>query len=113
MWQHGAFELAVSPLLLAELRRVLAYPKIRKIVSVHDAETMLALIVDDGVLLPDPAGHPAIASRDQADNYLILLAEAVHSPLVSGDEDLLSLAGQVRVLSPAQFLRVLEGRKPD
>ncbi len=41
-WQAGAFELVVSPLLLAEVRRALAYPKLFRLVSATDADAYVA-----------------------------------------------------------------------
>ena len=112
-WQKGAFELTVSPLLLAELRRVLEYPKISQRISSDDTEAALRLIAASGVMLPNPVGPSAVVSRDRNDNYLIVLAESARGPIVSGDKDLLSLAGLVRVYSPAEFLSLLRSIKPD
>ena len=37
-WRTGAFELIVSPALLAELNRALEYPKLRRLVPAADAD---------------------------------------------------------------------------
>lgn len=49
-----------------------------------------------------------VSSPDPDDNYLISLAAESRSILVSGDKDLLELAGQIPVFSPAGFLALVE-----
>lgn len=50
---------------------------------------------------------------DPDDDYLIALASASHSLLVSGDGDLLELASRVPVRSPAEFLAMIEVPDPN
>ena len=47
-------------------------------------------------------------SRDPADDNLLALAEHSQALLVSGDKDLLALAGERRILSPAEFQEFLQ-----
>lgn len=105
-WLAGEFELVVSDKLLAELSRALAYPKIRKRVSVEVATAYLAMLGEAALLVPDPAEAP-IRSRDPDDDYLIALAEGASAVLVSGDDDLLALADTIPVRRPADFLAEL------
>lgn len=42
--------------------------------------------------------------RDPDDDYLFALAHARAAALVSGDDDLLELAGKIPVFTPAEFL---------
>ena len=108
-WQAGAFELVVSPLLLAELRRALAYPKLARVVPPADADAFAAWLGRAAELAADPAGPPPVRSDDPADDYLIALAAAERAVLVSGDGHLTILAGRVPVRTPAEFLAELEG----
>lgn len=43
-WLEGVFEIVVSPLLLAELERALAYPKLRGRVTATEAAQLLAIL---------------------------------------------------------------------
>ena len=111
-WQDGQFELIVSPLLLAELDRALAYPKLRSRVSAEEAEAVLDWLRRAATAAPDPDGLPPIRSRDLADDYLLALAAAEHALLVSSDEHLLSLQSKSPIHWPASFLSLLDGQKP-
>lgn len=103
-WLRGEFELVVSPLLLSELDRALAYPKLRKRIEMQDARQVVELLSRSAKVAADPAEPPPTRSRDQADDYLIALASSESALLVSGDEHLLELAEDIPVLSPAGFL---------
>jgi len=107
-WQDGQFELVVSPLLLDELERALAYPKLRRRVSAEEAEAVLDWLRRAATVTLDPQGPPPIRSRDPGDDYLLTLAASEHALLVSGDEHLLSLQRELPIHSPASFLSLLE-----
>jgi len=109
-WQDGQSELIVSPLLLAELERALAYPKLRRRVSAEEAKALLDWLRRAATGAPDPDGPPPIRSRDPGDDYLLTLAASEHALLVSGDEHLLSLQGESPIHSPASFLSLLESQ---
>jgi len=111
-WQDGQFELTVSPLLLAELERALAYAKLRRRISAEEADAVVGWLRRAATVTPDPQGPPPIRSRDPGDDYLLTLAASEHALLVSGDEHLLSLQGESPVHSPASFLSLLDGQKP-
>ena len=107
-WQAGAFELIVSPLLLTEVRRALAYPKLARLVSASDADAFVAWIARSARVAADPPGPPPVKSPDPADDYLITLAATERASLVSGDRHLTMLAGRIPVSTPAEFLTELE-----
>jgi uncharacterized protein len=107
-WLAGAYELVVSPHLLVEVDRVLAYPKIRKRVTADESAGFIALLAAEADGQPDPDAPPSVASADVNDDHLIALAEAATAVLVSGDHHLLDLAGRIPVYSPAEFLGLLE-----
>lgn len=106
-WTEGAFDLVASPMLFDELERVLAYPKLRRHVTTDEAADVVGWLRREAILLPDPADPPAIRSVDEADDYLIALAATASAFLVTGDSDLLDLAGRIPVLAPAAFLELL------
>jgi putative PIN family toxin of toxin-antitoxin system len=110
-WLAGEFELIVSPLLLAELERVLAYPKIADRIAAADADAFVQLLADAAVVAPDPAATPA-RSADADDDYLLALAESMGAVVVTGDRHLLELAGRIPVDTVARFVERLDEPSP-
>ncbi len=106
-WQEGRFELIVSPLLLAELERALAYPKLRRRIAAEEAGAVVDWFRTAATTAPDPAGPPPMKAADPGDDYLLALAAAERAMLVSGDDHLLSLANRAPVCAPARFLELL------
>jgi putative PIN family toxin of toxin-antitoxin system len=107
LWLEGAFELVVSEELLAELGRALAYPKLREHISREDASDFIALLRATASMLAG-AERPDPISRDPGDDYLLALAKASASVLVSGDRDLLLLAPELPIQEPGAFLEHLQ-----
>ena len=108
--QAGAFDLVVSPLLLAEVRRALAYPKLARRVPAADADAFVDWLGRSAKLADDPGGPPPVRSDDPGDDYLVALAAAERAVLVSGDVHLTSLARQMPVRTPAEFISDLGGQ---
>lgn len=106
-WLHGEFELVVSPALLTELKRTLAYPKVAERISASDTDELLELLSRSAVLVDDPPGPPPVRSADPDDDYVISLAADARAVIVSGDHHLTDLAGQIPVYTLAQFLELL------
>jgi len=107
-WLYGWFELIVSPRLVAELERALAYPKLRKRVSRGEARRIVKWLADGATFVEDPDELSSVRSPDPGDDYLLALAAGEHAVLVSGDEHLLGLADDLPIFAPARFLRILE-----
>jgi putative PIN family toxin of toxin-antitoxin system len=108
LWLEGAYELVCSPLLLEELTKALTYPKLRAHIDADQAAELLDLLRRGAQLVEDPSSPPDISSSDPDDNYLIALAAATRSVLVSGDGDLLDLSDQIPVYSPRDFLSLVD-----
>lgn len=107
-WRDGAFELVVSPALLDELRRALAYPKLRRRLQEADTERVIEWLQASALIIEDPVDYPLAArSRDAGDDYLLALAATARSALVSGDADLLELGEELPILAPAAYLAQL------
>ncbi len=106
-WRDGAFELVTSPLLLDELARALAYPKLARRIVPMDAAAFVSLLRSHSDLRLDPVGPPPVRTRDPNDDFLITLAATATSVIVSGDDDLLALAGTIPVFPPAVFLEMI------
>ncbi|HVF75166.1 MAG TPA: putative toxin-antitoxin system toxin component, PIN family [Acidimicrobiales bacterium] len=100
-WVDGEFNLVVSPHLLEELSDVLLRPKLASRLDNTVVSDMLRLLREAAVMESD--GPPAQVCRDPDDDYLVALALATGSLLVSGDKDLLSVQVEhLEVLVPAE-----------
>jgi len=102
--RDGGFELIVSELLIAELARALAYPKIRKRITSEKASAYLSWVRGHGTLADDPAGPPPMRSPDPNDDYLLALAVSRRAFLVTGDQHLLGIRADLPILTPAEFV---------
>lgn len=94
-WQHGICLPLVSTATAQELMRVLAYPKF-KLSRAEQAELLADYLPHaEVVAVPDPP--PAVPDcRDPHDLPFLHLAVAGQAQaLITGDKDLLALAGQV------------------
>ena len=104
----GAFELVVSPTLLAELRDVLHRERFRRYISIADADTYVEAISRDAVVIDDPPAVQGLVVADPDDQFLIDLARVSRAEaLVSGDARVLDLRDRLPVVSPAEFLASL------
>lgn len=109
-WMAGDFRPLVSDATTAELLRVLSYPKFR--LSIAEIEAVLVEylpfteIVDVGDV---PSEWPGLEDPDDA-IFLDLARAAQADYLVTGDLPLLAITPPegCRILTPADFLRVLE-----
>lgn len=108
VWQAGRFVPLASTATAAELVRVLAYPKFR--LTAEEQHELLADYLPYACAVAVPEPPPAVpACRDPYDLPFLYLAIAGRATwLVTGDADLLMLAGQAqlkfRVAGPADFL---------
>lgn len=106
-WRVGQFGLVLSEPMLVEVGKVLAYPKIRKRLRWDDESiaNYLALLRFEAEVVVLKAGMPAVP-RDANDNMVLAtLLTSGADFLVTGDQDLLALAGQYSIVMPADFAR--------
>ena len=109
--RDGQFDLVVSEKLLAELKRTLACPKLRKRIPAEKAAPFLDWVRNHGTVAEDPTSAPPVGSRDPDDDYLLALAINRRAYLVTGDDDLLVLSDDFPILTPAQFaIKLRESR---
>jgi len=107
-WREGRFDLIVPLAQLGEIGRVLAYPKIRKILQ-WDDETigrfLRQLYLRAEVV--EPAPQP-VEVRDSGDLHVLhALAAGTAELLVTGDEDLLALRERYAIETPAELVKRL------
>lgn len=107
-WRRGGLEVVASPWILLECERAL--PRLKRYTSlsaadIRDLVDVLAFTVEhvdpDANALAKAAGSRL---RDAADRPVLatLIASAADA-LITGDQDLLALADEFAIVSPAQF----------
>lgn len=111
-WRNGQFILLISPPLLAEVRRVLAYPRLRALIRLSPSEEaeLLRLLVEETEITAGTLRVEAVPD-DPADNFVLACAvEGRAHYLVSGDTHLLSLRDYsgIPIITARAFLTVLE-----
>ena len=109
-WQHGDFVPLLSTATAHELVRVLAYPKFRLDTAARQELLADCLPHTLVIAIPEPPPPAVAGCRDAFDLPFLHLAVAGRADaLVSGDADLLALAGQLRfsILPPNEFLKTL------
>jgi uncharacterized protein len=109
-WQGELCQPLVSNITAAELIRVLAYPKFK--LSAEDQQELLADYLPYCTTVRMPAKLPATPEcRDKFDLPFLQLAVAGKADyLVTGDQDLLVLAGQFAcpIITADQFIKTLK-----
>lgn len=103
-WRQGRFEVIVSAALLAELERVLAYPRLRSRLSIDEAAKAVDLLRLEAWVEDDPGSGTALGSPDPEDDDLLALAIAQSAYLVTGDRHLLDLDPMLPIETPRAFL---------
>lgn len=108
-WQAGALTPLLCVKTVEELLRVLAYPKFK--LTPEESEELLADYLPYGEVVAPWQSSPAVARcRDEKDQvFLDLAAVGAAQWLVTGDQDLLGLSGQVQfqIIAPAAAIELL------
>jgi putative PIN family toxin of toxin-antitoxin system len=111
-WQEGGCTPLISSATATELTRVFGYPKFR--LSLDDRRELLAHYVPYCEIVEQVMGCPQTC-RDEKDRVFLDLAQSGGAELlVSGDNDLLALAGQTtfHIETPEAYrLRIEEEHK--
>jgi putative PIN family toxin of toxin-antitoxin system len=101
-WRQGGLEVVLSHYILDELARVL--PRLSRIKmtpnEIRDLTDSLMFLAD----IVEPQGAPDTNLRDPADQPVLLTFVALQARyLITGDKDLLALANDYPILTPADF----------
>ncbi len=105
-WDNHSFDIVISEFQLAEIARVMAYPKVRKLLK-WDDEKIQAFIrqLYLRVEVIDISDFPVQVPTDPDDAPILATLIAARADfLVSGDKDLLALHEKYPVESPAEFV---------
>lgn len=111
MLERNFFELVVSPTILAEVRRSLLYPKVRRYIKTADED--LDLWVASIELIAQPVEGNlrihAVAADPDDNKYIEAAVEGLAQFVVTGDKHLLSLKSyeNIRIVTPRVFLDLL------
>lgn len=107
-WREGAFELVVSPKLIAELVDVLGRPKFKDQAGDGRAQAFIAALAGDALRIDDPPDPPSLLA-DPDDDYLLALARVAEADaIVSGDNHLTKMdSPNTSVLTPREFFALL------
>lgn len=112
-WKQGSLDVLLSDYILEELRRVLprlAHRHHLKETEIDDLVDTLALQAE--IVTPSPAFDDAL--RDVSDQAVLdILIESLNTSnadfLITGDKDLLLLAGRYCIVSPSDFWKAYGG----
>ncbi|MGO9337806.1 MAG: putative toxin-antitoxin system toxin component, PIN family [Terracidiphilus sp.] len=101
-WQHGGLDVVLSKYILDEMIRVL--PKLssnrRSAAEIRDLADSFLFMAE----IVEPGGEVEEALRDAADQPVLgTLLAARADYLITGDKDLLALAGKYPIVTPADF----------
>lgn len=106
---RGDFVPVTAPELLAELDRVLVYPKLHRYYSNEERRRFVSLVMALSEMVDLPETVPRIC-RDPDDDQVIACAVVGEADvIVSGDDDLLALeqVGGISILTAVRFLEML------
>ena len=111
-WREGRFELVVSLAILAEVRRVLLYPRLRARHGWGSAEVdeFLDRLRAAVQIVPGQLALQVVRDDPTDDKYVSCAVEADADCIVSGDQHLLDLGvyRDIPILTVREFLERLE-----
>lgn len=106
-WRSGSIEVVLSPFILEELRRVLPRLSHRHGLSETEIDDLVDILsIQAEMIEPSDVGIAQLRDRNDLPILATLIAgarEAQVSYLISGDKDLLVLATEYPIMSPAKF----------
>jgi putative PIN family toxin of toxin-antitoxin system len=106
--RQGKITLVISPDILAEIREVLLYPKIKKRLSLtaKDADEFVSQIAKTALITAGLFNLKVIKADPQDDKYLACALEGQADYIISGDRHLLDLKSfrGIKIMPPGTFL---------
>jgi putative PIN family toxin of toxin-antitoxin system len=110
-WRRHAYLLITSEAVIAEIERVLRYPRIRDsyTVSEQDVARLVESLRADALVVPGDYEVSGVSPDPDDDKFLACALEAQADCVVTGDPDLLDLGCYqgIDILKPHEFLRRL------
>jgi putative PIN family toxin of toxin-antitoxin system len=109
-WRRGDLDLLMSPPILAEVRRVLLYPRLQRRHGWDEAQVDIFLegIWLAAIPMPGTTAVEAVLDDPSDDKYLACAVEGSAEYIITGDQHLLRLDPWrgIRIIPPAAFLEV-------
>ncbi len=109
--RQGRIVILLSQDILAELRKVFRYPKIRKelLISTKEIDEALAEIAQAAILTPGKIRISAIEDDPEDNRYLECAVEGQADFIISGDHHLTDLGNYqgIKIVNPAIFLALI------
>ena len=113
---QGKIRLIISPQIIAEIERVLTYPKVKKLLkkrktTPHEVAEAIAKALKVAVLTPGDLTVAAIPDDPADDMVLACALEGNADFIISGDHHLLDLKNYqgIKIVNPARFLELTKG----
>jgi len=115
-WHQRQFTLLISALIVAEVVRVLRYPRLQTTYQLSEQDILQVrdTLLNDALVLEDL--YQVERSRDPKDNQFLACALEGHADyLVTGDAHLLEIKFYhgVQIVTPRRFLDILRGNTLD
>ena len=112
-WRERHFLLLISPAIVAEVRSVLGYARIREKYRLSDQEIdqMISLLEHDALLVPGTADVAGSLPADPQDEmFLACAVDGLADVIVSGDHHLLDLGEyqDIPIIKAGRFLEQLK-----
>src|SRR5262249_377254 len=105
------FSIVISTVILAEIGRVLRYPRIKKRHGLpeKEIEAFLAHLIPLGVITPGRLSLSVVADDPTDDRYIECAVEGGADYIVSGDAHLLRLRRyeDIQIVTPKEFHNIL------
>lgn len=115
-WRANRFGLVIREDILEEVREVLCRPHIRKRHqwTQEEIDSFLAGLGELATITPGELEVNAVTDDPDDNMYLACALEGEADYIVSGDQHVLKLGAfeGVKIVTPAQFLEILEGENP-
>ena len=110
-WYEGSFEVAISPVLVAEVSEVLDRQRIRETYRLTPAAiaTFLAILHAQAELVPGDVTVSVVAAEPADDAVLACALEAQADYVITGDRHLLELGSyqSIPIVTAATFVELL------
>ena len=108
-WRRSEYILVVSEAIIAEMERVLHYPRIQDRYGITDGDVdrLITSLQTDALLVAGNYEVRGVSADPDDDKFLACALEAGADCIVTGDPDLLDLGQyqRVNILSPRTFLK--------
>ena len=108
-WERGSFVYLISPPMFAELKAVLARPRLQRSMSAYP-QALLEVVENDAMFTAGTLSLVGVSRDPKDDIFLACAVEGNADYIVTGDADLLVLEEHegIKILRPHDFLEELE-----